>query len=362
MFLALREMRHSKPRFALIVVMIALISYLIFVLTALASGLAGSNRQAIDSWRAQAIVLSSEANGSLSQSSLSAQQVSNLDTGSRAARIGQLAVTADGPGRQKTSAQLLGIDPDEFVFHQLQVSAGEKRLQAHDAIVDTGLRDAGYRLGDAISVGGSGPKLTIVGFTERAKLSVAPVIYTTLATWRTLKSGAAPAAAQPGEALAASAVIFQNDAPTALPRGTARLTMDAFIGKLPGYRAQNLTFEFMIGFLFAITLVVIAIFLSILTMQKIPSFAVLKVQGILTRYLVQNTIGQAMLVTAAGVTVGGALTAITAVAVPSTVPMSFDLPLLAAAALLLLIMSVIGSLASVRTIVRIDPVAIVGGS
>lgn len=53
-----------------------------------------------------------------------------------------------------------------------------------------------------------------------------------------------------------------------------------FINKLPGYTAQNSTFELMIGFLFVISLIIIAVFLYILTMQKMPNYAVLRAQGI----------------------------------------------------------------------------------
>lgn len=57
MFLAVKEMKHSKLRYGLVIATIMLISYLIFVLTALAFGLAQSNRLAVDGWQAKAIIV-----------------------------------------------------------------------------------------------------------------------------------------------------------------------------------------------------------------------------------------------------------------------------------------------------------------
>lgn len=48
MFLALKEIKHEKLRYGLIIAMIAMISYLIFILTSLALSLAQENTAAID--------------------------------------------------------------------------------------------------------------------------------------------------------------------------------------------------------------------------------------------------------------------------------------------------------------------------
>lgn len=68
MFLALKEMRKEKLRYSLIIAMIVLISYLIFILTSLALGLAQQNTDAINSWGMQSIIMNKDADISLSQS------------------------------------------------------------------------------------------------------------------------------------------------------------------------------------------------------------------------------------------------------------------------------------------------------
>ena len=50
MYLSLKEIWHEKLRYGLIIAMILLVTYLVFILSALANGLAQQNTQAIESW------------------------------------------------------------------------------------------------------------------------------------------------------------------------------------------------------------------------------------------------------------------------------------------------------------------------
>jgi putative ABC transport system permease protein len=122
-----------------------------------------------------------------------------------------------------------------------------------------------------------------------------------------------------------------------------------------------MTFELMIGFLMIISLIVIAVFLYILTMQKLPNYAVLRAQGIPSRVLVGATISQSLILVVAGLIIGTALTALTAVAMPAAVPMAFDVPQLTAVAAGLVLMGLIGSLIPVGAVLRVDPVSVIGG-
>ncbi|MGO1260847.1 MAG: ABC transporter permease [Bifidobacterium mongoliense] len=359
MFLALTEIRHSKMRYALIILTITLIGYLTFILTSLAYGLAQSNRSAVDSWRASSIVLNTEADGGLRQSSLTKEQVDDVSpAGADVASIGELSAVGTSAGdSDKTTVDLLGIDKDQFVYRELNPTEGRRFDTAHETVADDGLKANGYALGDTIKVGDD-TTLTIVGFVHNTKLNVAPVLYVPLETWQTRKFGDLPQGATKPQA---SAVIERTATPPQTPSGTERLGIAIFIEKLPGYSAQNITFSLMIGFLFVITLVIIAIFQYILTMQKIPNYMVLKIQGIPTWFLVKAMLIQATLIAIVGVVLAAGLAAATALAIPPSVPMSFNMPLLTGAGLAIIVMSTLGSLASVKTIATIRPTSIVAG-
>lgn len=377
MFLAIAEIRHSKLRYILIMLTIALIGYLTFILTALAYGLAQSNRSVVDSWHASSIVLDTDADGALRQSALSADQVDAI-TSSHAdsASIGELsAIVTTSEGKNKTSVEVVGIEKNQFIYRDMQTTQGRRFDTAHEAVVDDGLISQGYALGDTVTIA-SGERFTITGFMHNAKLSVAPVVYVPMQSWRTLKYGATTPSQtqtqtqaqlqtqQPAQAQSlpeASAVVQRAGAGSAEPRGTQRLPIATFIDKLPGYSAQNITFTLMIGFLFVITLVIIAIFQYILTMQKIPNYMVLKIQGIPTWFLVRSMMLQALLIALAGVAIAAALTAVSAAVIPPSVPVSFATGLLGAAAAAIIAMSILGSLASVRAIATIKPTSVVAG-
>lgn len=68
MYLAIKEIKHEKLRYGMIIAMIALISWLIFILTGLAQGLGNQNTAAIDSWNFKSIALNKDADVNLRQS------------------------------------------------------------------------------------------------------------------------------------------------------------------------------------------------------------------------------------------------------------------------------------------------------
>lgn len=122
-----------------------------------------------------------------------------------------------------------------------------------------------------------------------------------------------------------------------------------------------MTFEMMIGFLMVISLIVIAVFLYILTMQKQQNYAVLRAQGIPGSVLVKSTLSQAFLMVISGLVIGVILTVATAMAMPSAVPMAFDVPILGAVALALVVIAMLGAVIPVRSILKVDPVSVIGG-
>ena len=78
MFLAIREIKKEKLRYGLILTVVVLISYLIFILSALALGLATANTAAVDSWQSKSFVMTKDANGNAGQSLLTTKQVDQL--------------------------------------------------------------------------------------------------------------------------------------------------------------------------------------------------------------------------------------------------------------------------------------------
>lgn len=351
MFLALKEIKHEKLRYGLIIAMIVMIGYLMFVLMGMMLGLDNENTAAIKTWRTQSVYLNKNANGSLSQSLISRNQLAGRKLNDHEALIGQTPVIlTQSKGKSlKENAQFIGLDPNQYIARQrIPLTAGRHAKNAHELVVDESLKAKGYQLRDQVRMNATSTNYRIVGFAKDSQLNVAPVIYGRLSIWRSLR-GVAPQ-------IVASGLISDRQEPADRFAKLSHYGVNQFIQKLPGHAAENSTFSFMIGFLMVISLIVIAVFLYILTMQKLPNYAVLRAQGIPAIQLVAATIHQAVILMVVGTCGGLVMTLLTAVLMPTTVPLVLDWPLIILMMAVLILLGVVGALLPVRLILKIDPV------
>ncbi len=349
MFLAIREIKHNKLHYGLIIGMVTLIGYLMFMLTGLMLGLANQNTAAIRAWNTETVYLNRDANDNLSQSMLTKQQTRKL--GDHEALVGTVPVVlkkATVRHQDKQSIQYMGISKEQYLYrHKLQLTTGHKPTKTNEIVLDTFLRDKGYRVGDQVKLEDQSTSYRVVGFVKNAKLNISPLAIGSLSTWQELKGM--------GNQFIASGIFADRSLTAHHHSQLKKYTANQFIQKLPGYSAQNTTFLFMIGFLMVISLIVIAVFLYILTMQKLPEYAVLRAQGIPASTLIRATFAEAMLLMVAGVLIGLFLTSGTAVIIPSAVPLLINWPLTLLIGLSLIVLGTIGALLPVRIITKIDP-------
>ena len=356
MFLAWNEIKKNKLRFTLIVGVLMLVSYLVFFLSGLATGLENINREAVDKWDATAIVLTEESDKSLPQSSMTTDEVDTIN-GKETAILGQLSAVATNR-ELKQNITLFGINKDEAIMPE--VIEGEEFSNENEVIASDILKDEGFKIGDELALSSSDEKLTIVGFTDGASFNAAPVLYGELATFQRVKYGEM---AEENKDKINGVVVFGDDL-ASISTSTDDLEVieiETFIENLPGYTEQSLTLNFMIYFLFVISSVIVAIFLYVLTVQKVSMFGVMKAQGISNGYLSRSVIAQTFLLAFIGVTIGFALTLITGAFLPSAVPVSFDIPTMIIYGVVLIGVAILGAVFSVLTIVRIDPLKAIGG-
>ena len=348
MFLAIREIKHEKVRYGLIIAMITLISYLMFIMMALMMGLANENTAAIKSWGTQSVFLNRNANENLSQSLITKQQAGKLSK--HEALVGTVPVViqkVDGH-HDKQTIQFMGVNSSQYIQHdKLQVITGHRARNDHQITLDEELRSKGYHLHDQVELNSSSQKYQVVGFTRNTKLNIAPLAMGTLATWRSLKGV--------GTQFVASGIFTYGAVKANRHDGLTRYSVASFINKLPGYSAQNDTFMMMIGFLMVISFIIIAVFLYILTMQKKKEYALVRAQGIPAKLLVNATLSQAAILMVAGELISLVLTGLTMMAMPNTVPMLADWPLLFTLAAILLVIGLLGSVLPIRMINKIDP-------
>lgn len=349
MFLAWNEIKRNKLKFGLIIGVLIMISYLLFLLSGLASGLMNMNREGIDKWQADAIVLNKDANETVQQSLFDKKDVANVYD--KQTTLKQMGVIVSNDDKEE-NALLYGVTKDSFLIPKML--EGKKFSADNEVIADETLKEKGFKIGDTLSLSQSDETLKIVGFSESAKYNAAPVVFANDATIEKLNPSL-------NDKMTNAVVVKDSnwDQKT-ISSDLEAIEIESFIENLPGYQAQNLTLNFMISFLFVISATVIGIFLYVITLQKTSLFGVLKAQGFTNGYLAKMVLSQTFLIAATGTVIGLILTIITGAFLPAVVPIKFNAITLAIYAVVLIAVSLIGSLFSILTIRKVDPLKAIG--
>lgn len=290
MFLAIEEMRQNKLRYGLILGLLILISYLVFFLTGLAYGLMQENRTAVDKWQADYVLLNSESNRLIAASKIDTSLLDQVDASDKALirqQAGVAYVDENATSDEKEKVNIFAVESDSFIVPN--IVEGRLYEKTGEVLVDKTLSEVeGFGLGDEVYLSGTDEKVTIVGYTDNAYFGVAPVVYMDFTAFSELMQADKQQAATSN---LASAIVVRGDV-ASLPNELEKVAIADFIENLPGYKAQNMTFGFMIGFLIVISAIVIGIFIFVLTTQKSPIFGLMKIQGLSNGYISGSLLAQ----------------------------------------------------------------------
>ncbi|MCE5100707.1 MULTISPECIES: ABC transporter permease [Staphylococcus] len=349
MFLAWNEIKRNKLKFSLIIGVLIMISYLLFLLSGLANGLINMNKEGIDKWESDAIILNKDANQTVEQSIFDKNKL--FDKYEEQTTLKQTGVIASN-SKQEENVLLFGVTADSFLVPN--IIEGSNFKNNNEVVADVTLKDKGFHVGDQLTLSQSDEKLKIVGFSESAKYNASPVLFSNNKTIEKINPTLT------NDKTNAIVVKDSNWANKNLDDELEVINIDKFVENLPGYQAQNLTLNFMITFLFVISATVIGIFLYVITLQKTNLFGVLKAQGFTNRYLAKVVLAQTFILSLIGTLIGLGLTLITSIFLPNAVPVMFNFLTLIVFGIVLILISLIGSLFSILTIRKIDPLKAIG--
>lgn len=371
MFLAIREMLKEKRRYVLVISIVVLISYLVYFLIGLAYGLAKDNTSEVERWNAHSILLSAGTNRNILSSQFSAERYYdyenyNISSINIARAVGYL----NGNESPDTTENivLVGLPLEAPAYPK--VIEGRLPENNGEVIASVSLKEEqGLSLGDTIKISSNDNRYTIVGFTEEAKFSVAPVIYTDLqmASQALMLFNPENQDEQKIDAYTTptpniperiSGIIVHDENELSSNEDLVVIDIQEFITALPGYMAQLLTFGLMIGFLVLIASIVLGVFMYIITNQKRQTFAIMKIQGISSLYIGKSVFIQTLLVNLIGLTIGLALTFLSELLLPASVPFRSNIVFYGIISLAMIFISLVGSLFSVKSISAIDPLEV----
>lgn len=244
MFVAWRDLRAARGRFALIAGVVALITILVGFLSGLTGGLAAQNVSAVLSLDATRIVTADGAQ-SFADSALTAGQVAAWQRAD--AQVDPLGISQLRASNGDTSAGVALFGAPAALDPAVPTAAGTVTLSAGAA---TALHAAA---GDQVEIAGG--SYAVGAVTPAAWYSHTPVVWLTLADWQQINritTGAGDAAA--------TVIVVRGDADwSAL--GTASDTRSATpLGSLPeigAFRSEIGSLGLIIGLLFVISAVVV---------------------------------------------------------------------------------------------------------
>lgn len=369
MFLAFKELKKERFRFTMIFSVIVLITYLVYFLSSLAFGLATLNKTAINHWQGDGVIVSKASNGNIFASSIDNSTIDVVkNDATPLINVASTNVYIADDKDESVSIVFIGYDYDvEGIVAPL--IEGENISSEYDITISSNIRDEyDVEIGDVIELSDTGRTFTIVGFTENSNYNTQPVAYghremvsqvmlsyDTSETYNDTQSSATPMMPERVSAfLVSDEESLPNEALLKL-QGLQYFPMNQFINELPGYTAQVLTFGLMIVSLSLIVSVIMGIFMYILTMQKKPVFAILKIQGYKNGYIIKSILIQIMTLLFFGILTGFLITYLTVIFIPSSVPVAINWLLIGIVSVFIVITSLIGAIFSATSVLKIDP-------
>ncbi|MGX7760137.1 ABC transporter permease [Streptomyces angustmyceticus] len=368
MFVAWRDLRFAKGRFALMGAVVVLITVLVGLLSGLTAGLGRENTSAITALPADHLVFSAPADGrdvAFTDSRLTERTVrawARVPGVEHADPLG-ITTTKAAAGGRTAAVSAFGVRPGSGPA-PAGVGDGAVVLSAKAAV------SLGARAGDALTLGGRTVRVGAV--SGAAMYSHTPVVWTSLADWQRLTGGAGPGSRgsggdasgdRPGAtvlALSTSGTAGLSAADKAL--GTRTVGTDDAVRAIGSYTAENGSLQLMRGALFVISALVIGAFFTVWTIQRGGDIAVLKALGASTRTLLRDALGQAVVLLVAGTGLGTAVAAAVGAAIGGTVPFVLAPSTVLAPALIMIALGAAGAALAVRRITSVDPLTALGSA
>lgn len=376
MFLAIRDIRFAKGRFALMGAVVALISLLLVLLSGLTAGLGNQSTSAVAQLGEESgnavdqLVFGAPAENdpkvSFTESQVTADQ---LDVWAAEAGVGSVVPLGISQSRFQGAGDSKGI-ANVAVFGVGEPASGGNGARA--GIAPSAISDSTVVIGESVAtelslstgdpVTIAGTELLVTGIVPDQWYSHSSVVWTTLPTWKKVAH-----LSDRDQLATVLAVTFEKgaavdtDAANAAAGTTSTTRTGSFAG-LGGYKSENGSLMMMQAFLYGISALVIVAFLTVWTVQRTRDIAVLKALGASGSYLLRDALTQATLVLLAGAGLGGLLGVAGGILAGQAAPF-----LLTPATTLLPVLGIValglaGAAMAVRKVTRVDAMIALGGN
>jgi putative ABC transport system permease protein len=363
LFVAWRDLRFAKGRFALMGAVIVLITLLVGLLSGLTAGLGRQNISAITGLPANHVAFQNPGAGqglSYATSTVSERQWRQWSAapGVESAEPLGIATTKASAGHESAVVSAFGVEPGS----RLAPDGDGGRITAASVVLSSPAAHAlDLAPGDRLTL--AGQELTVAAVSGDASFSHTPVIWTSLAAWQKLAPPVAGGGGPTATVIALETTPSADISAIDERAGTSTVTTSASLSAIGSYTSENGSLQLMRAFLFAISALVIGAFFTVWTIQRSADVAVLKALGASTASLLKDALGQAVILLAAGTLVGTGIAAgLGALVSGSAVPFLLTPATILVPAGVIVLLGVLGAALSIRRITSVDPLTALGSA
>ncbi|TPV50519.1 ABC transporter permease [Pseudarthrobacter phenanthrenivorans] len=368
MFLAIRDIRFAKGRFAMMGGVVALITLLLVMLSGLTAGLAEQSTSAIDKLGADAaspvdtVVFGAPGSGapkaSYTESSVTAAQVDSWKD-----RPGVLSAEPLGITQTRAQGVAEGSGTANVAVFGVTAGSGLAPFDVTDGTAVLGESVAGalsLKQGDVVGIGGI--ELSVSAVVEDQWYAHTSVVWTDLSAWRDVAH-----VSDGGQLATVAAVTYAEgaDVDEAAADGAANTVSASRTGSfqaLGSFKSENGSLTLMQAFLYGISALVIVAFLTVWTIQRTRDIAVLKALGAPAAYILWDALAQAAIVLVAGAGAGGAIGIVGGFLASRAAPFLLDPGTTLVPVVGIIALGLAGAALAVRRVTTIDALLALGGN
>lgn len=378
-YLAFKEIWHSKGRFLLIASIVALITTLVLFIAALAEGLGNGNRELIQKFNGELVIYQENtklaiAGSRIGRSTLNAiRRVDGVEDAGQVFISDATMVFADG--QDVLDVTLVGVEPGHTGEPEVLQGRPLERSNSNEVIIGGNVAARrGVGVGDTIAIRVTqGTKeeiyqLTVVGITDGRQYFIRPSLILPYLTWEKVRPQGANENTE-GELISNIVVakLAQPDQWQVMARkieievgGVEAVDRVTAYEAAPGYSAQQSTLDTQRYFTFFIGILVIGGFFQIQTLQKVAQIGMLKAIGASNLVVAFAAVTQIVAINALGVAIGAVGSLLLGLSFPPGIPIVFTGDAIVAAVGALMLIGPLGGLVSVFALLKIEPLTALG--
>jgi len=375
MFIAIRDLAFAKGRFLLMGLVVALVAFLVTILSGTSAGLIKNNISGLIELPATHLAFEYNERPSYRNTMVERYMWEGWQgsPGVKAMEpMGHTVFNARTQRDEPLEIVLWGLRPGSFI--EPKVAEGEQLGPMEDGVIISRLlADDGVKIGDTIILDRVLTELKVIGILdEERNIGHMPIIYTPLPKWQEATYGP-PGGPPPGEELPDILFDFVSMLALQLEEGvdvvalddafeTATLDREEFYAASTGYTEEVMSVGMIQLFLVIVSAVVIGAFFTIWTIQRTKEIGLVKALGASSWYLMKDALGQALLLMLVSTAVGlGLAIAIGKGLIEGTAfPFMFEGGMVASSMLLLIVAGLIVAAFAIRQINAVDAMIALG--